>query len=124
MLNERRTDLMNHLRLKEITYVTDYYDSKEHQFVYAFIRFLSNLETRSTQRTESNHCVIKNVVNRHILIQNDVRKIMKEVQNMFIDRETTLNSQRHKVPKLMNQKIFARMESLITHEAIDLIIRE
>jgi hypothetical protein len=91
---------MNHLRLKEITYVTEYYDLKEHQFVYAFIRLLSNLEARSTQRTENNHCIIKNVVNRHTLIQNDVRKIVKEVQNMFIDRETTLNSQRHKVSRL------------------------
>ena len=87
ILNERRIDLMNHFRLKKITYVTEYYDSKKHQFVYAFIRFLSNLKIKSTQKTKNNHCIIKNVVNRHISIQNDVRKIMKKMQNMFIDRK-------------------------------------
>ena len=115
---------MNHFRPKKITYVTEYYGSKEHQFVYAFIRFLSNLEARSTQKTKNNHCIIKNVVNRHISIQDDVRKIMKKMQNMFIDRKAIFNNQRHKVPRLMNQKIFARIRSLITHETIDLIIRE
>lgn len=43
---------------------------------------------------------------------------------MFIDQETCLNNQRHKVPRLMDRKVFARIGSLITHEAIDLIIRE
>jgi hypothetical protein len=59
---------MNHLRFKEATYVTKYYDSKEHQFVYTFIRFLFNLEARSTRRIESSDCIIKNVIDRYTLI--------------------------------------------------------
>jgi hypothetical protein len=67
---------------------------------------------------------VKNVTHRHTLIQDAVRKIIEEVNTMFIDRETYLNSQRHKLLRLMNRKVFAKIERLITHEAIELIIRE
>ena len=124
LLIERRIDLMNHFRFKEMTYLTEYYDSKEYQFVYAFNRFLSNLKTKSTQQIKNNHSFVKNVINRHIFIQDDVRKIIKKIQSMFIDQKTYFNNQRHKIFKLMNRKIFARIKSLIIHETIDLIIRE
>ncbi len=115
---------MNRLRSKDAAYLSDYYGAKEHQFIYAFTRSLSNLEAQSIQRTESSHSIIKNVINRHTFIQDDIRKIIGEVKNMFIDRETYVNDQRHKLSRLMNRKIFAQIGGLITHEAIDLLIRE
>ncbi len=48
LLIKRRIDLMNHLRPKEVTYLTEYYGPKEHQFVYAFSRLLPNLGARLT----------------------------------------------------------------------------
>lgn len=68
--------------------------------------------------------MIKGVINRHTFIQNEIEKIIEEVKIMFINQETFLNSQRHKLLRLMNRKTFAQVESLTTHEAIELIIRE
>ncbi len=124
LLNERHSLLVNHLRLIDAHYLTDYYDSKEHQFIYAYTRLLSNLMIRTTQRTESSHSMIKDVINRHTLIQDEIRKIIKEVENMFIDRKTNVNNQRNKLSRLINRKFFDQIECLITHEAIDLLIRE
>jgi hypothetical protein len=115
---------MSKLRSKELTYLSEYYESKKHQFVYAYTRLLSNLEVRSSQRTKSIHSVVKDITHRHTLIHDAVRKIIEKMKTMFIDRETYLNSQRHKLLRLMNRKIFAKVERLITHEAIEMIIRE
>jgi hypothetical protein len=123
-LSERRFQLLSKPRPKETTYLSEYYGLKEHQFIYVFTRLLSNLGAKSSQRAKSIHEVVKDVINRHTLIQDEIRKIIKEVENMFIDRKTNVNNQRNKLSRLINRKFFDQIECLITHEAIDLLIRE
>jgi hypothetical protein len=67
---------------------------------------------------------VKDITHRHILIHDAARKIIEKMKTMFIDRKTYLNNQRRKLLRLMNRKIFAKVERLITHEAIEMIIRE
>ncbi len=107
-----------------MTYLSEYYESKKHQSVYAFTRLFSNLEVKSSQKTENILSIVKHITHRHTFIHDAVRKIIEKIKTMFIVRETYLNNQRHKLSRLMNRKVFATFETLITHEVIEMIIRE
>ena len=112
------------MRPKEVDYLIDYYGPREHQFVYAYTKHLPNLGARSTQRAEGLHPVMKQLTTKHTAIQDSVAKIAIEVKNIFAERVQEVDRQRHKLPRLMDRNVFASIGNYITHEAINILIRE
>lgn len=104
--------------------MTSYYVRQEPQFIRAYIRQLPNLGAAYTQRAESWHNRVKRITNRHTPIEVSVRFIRDEVDQMVLDYENRINSQRSSTPHLMDRVVFVDIGSKITHEAIKMLMKE
>ncbi len=124
LLIERRNEVLDLLRDKKKEYLFDFYQPKERQFVQCFIKKLPNLGVESTQRAESSHPTIKRITNRHTSIHQSVQRICREVRRITLAHETEINDQRRNLPLLVNRSIFGGLITLITHQAIEMLLRE
>lgn len=124
-LNLNREILAASLRPKEQDYLHTYWQRQEPQFIRAYTRLLPNLGAESTQRSEASHPIIKNQTNKHTPIEVAVRKLRDVVIEMARKHEDTINRQRRNAPLLVADKpLFKDIKQKITHEALNLILRE
>lgn len=124
-LNLNREILAASLRPKEQDYLHSYWQRQEPQFVRAYTRLLPNLGAESTQRSEGSHPIIKNQTSKHKSIEVAVRKLRDIVIEMARKHEDTINRQRQNAPLLiMDKPSFKEIKRKITHEALNLLLRE
>ena len=124
-LNLNRGILAACLHPKEQDYLHSYWQRQVPQFVRAYTRLLPNLGAESTQRSESSHPIIKNQTSKHTPIEVAVRKLRDIVIEMARKHEDTINRQRRNAPLLiMDKPLFKEIKRKITHEALNLLLRE
>ena len=125
-LATNRRKILDSLRVKEQAYFISYYQPKEHQFIRAYIKLLPNLGCYSSQRSEGLHPLIKGVVNRHTPIGQSVEKITENIDELVRSHEHAINQQKKNLPRLidMSREAFRKISLFITHEAVELILRE
>lgn len=99
----------------------EYYKRLEPQFIHAYTKRLPNLGTRSTQRVESSHLMIKGVTNKHTPIRESVKRILAEITSAQREYDIALNREMGHHPVLMDVKAFALLKGKITHAAIEMI---
>lgn len=124
-LNLNREILAASLQPKEQEYFHSYWERQDPKFVRAYTRLPPNLGAESTQRSEASHPIIKNQTKKHTLIEVSVRKLRDVVIEMARKHEDTINRQRQNAPLLTADKpLFKEIKRKITHETLNLLLRE
>ena len=124
-LNLNREILAASLRPKEQEYLHSYWRHQKPQFVPGYTRLLPNLGTESTQQFEASHPIIKNQTNKHKPIEVSVRKLRDVVIEMAGKHKDIINRQRRNAPLLIADKpLFKEIKRKITHEVLNLLLRE
>ena len=125
-LATNRRKLLDGLRAKEQAYFISYYQPREHQFVSAYTKLLPNLGCYSSQRSEGLHPLIKGVCNRHTPIGQSVEKITENIDELVRSHEYEINRQKTNLPRSidMSRDAFKKISPFITHEAVELVLRE
>lgn len=88
----------------------EYYKRLEPQFIHAYTKRLPNLGTRSTQRAESSHPMVKGVTNKHTPIRESVKPISAEITSAQREYDIALNREMGHHAILMDIKAFALFE--------------
>ena len=72
------------------------------------------------------HPLIKKITNRYTPIATAIERIAEEVDKIVLTYELELNRQKKYLPRSidMSREAFSKISLYITHEAIDLVLRE
>ena len=124
-LSTTRNALLIKLREKKRDYVVFYYQRQKRAFVYCYINMYANLKTHSTQREESTYSNTKKYVSKHIFMHQFIRRTKKNSQRLKTKFEKQINKQRKEISMLVIENlIFKAIDFRITHQAIDILMKE
>ncbi|ERF72701.1 hypothetical protein EPUS_04754 [Endocarpon pusillum Z07020] len=119
-----RQELHSMLRQKEISYLSDYWQPKERQFLRAYTRKLPNLGAFSNQRSESIHPVTTGDLHKNLTIEGACRRLAETIQRKTRDLTLKEAASGGKLPRTLDQYPFSKLADSVTCYAIDQITTE
>jgi hypothetical protein len=112
------------LRRDEVDYIKSFYQPKEHQFTRAYTTKLLNLRVYSTQRNESYHVIVKKELNPYLQLSNAIEELISHIKRLRDKYNKRINNNRRWRPRVYNRFAFAEVRALLTHYAIDKVMKE
>jgi len=109
---------------KEAEYIQGYYQPKEYQFCRAYTQTYMNLGVHTTQRSESNHHVLKARLHKNLPVSRAIQIILDQTQLLGREYDADINQQRRTTPRLLDFRAFSAVKSQLTHYALELTSRE
>jgi hypothetical protein len=83
-----------------------------------------NLGVHSTQRNESYYVVVKAKLHKHLPISKAVHTITAQTAQLGRKYDAEINRNRRSLPRLLDKKAFATARSMLTHYALNIVMRE
>ena len=123
-LKKNRQNLWDHLQESEQAYMKNNWGPKESRTVYCYIRLLLNLGVSSSQRVESYHRLLKDVVSGHMSLQDSTKAICRRVTNLVIQLRTEEDNALMNTPLALDQRFFKYLIGQISLAAIKKIETE
>jgi hypothetical protein len=123
-LDKCRSKLLEALDGKEVEYIQGYYQPKEYQFCRAYTQTYMNLGVHTTQRSESNHYVLKARLHKNLPVSRAIQIIQDQTRRLGREYDADINQQRRTTPRLLDLTAFSAIKSQLTHYALELTSRE
>jgi hypothetical protein len=79
-----------------------------------------NLGVYTTQRSESNHYVLKARLHKNLPVLRAIQIIQDQTRRLGREYDADINQQRRTTPRLLDLTAFSTVKSKLTHYALEL----
>lgn len=123
-VESNRREIHAKLRPQEVNYLEEFWRPKERQFLRVYTRKYPNLGAFSNQRSESIHPVTKQILHKHLSLEEASRRLGETLQSKFRELAAEEAESGSKLPRTLDQGPFRYLSDTITFYAINKISSE
>jgi len=123
-LDKNRQTLYGHLQELERQYMKKNWEPREPRVINHYTRILANLGIESSQRVESYHKLLKDVVSGHFPLKDSTKAISRRVIKLVVELRTEEDNALLKVPFALDRRFFENLIGKISLVAIKQIETE